>query len=57
MKLINFILLRLEVTRGCKGFDWVGFTVMQDDGQRGIVKTLECLIANDNVAFDYAVAA
>ena len=43
--------------RGCKGFDWVGFTIMQDDGQRGIVKTLECLIANDNVAFDYAVAA
>ncbi len=30
---------------------------MQDDGERGIVKTLKCLIANDNVAFDYAVAA
>jgi len=35
---------------------WVKESV-QDDGQRGIVKTLNCLSANDNVAFDYAVAA
>jgi len=30
---------------------------MQERGQRGSLKTLKCLIANDNVAFDYAVAA
>jgi len=30
---------------------------MQDRGQRGSVKTLEFLIANDNVVYDYALAA
>jgi len=30
---------------------------VQDRGQRGSVKTLEFIIANDNVEFDYAQAA
>jgi len=40
-----------RVSTGCEKY------FMQDRGQRGSVKTLEFLIANDNVVYDYALAA